>query len=368
MTTSHVPFRVALFGAGAIGEAIAVLLARSGRYSVIVADGELTRAQRVASFSPLLTAQELALDNASATKALLREVHAVICALPFFCNTQVAAYAHECGTHYLDLTEDVEVTEYVTSLSTTSESCFIPQCGLAPGYVSIVAHALACEFSSVESIKLRVGALPRYPSNKMKYNRTWSTDGLVNEYLRPCTVIKGGKKQQVVALEGYETLNIDGTTYEAFHTSGGIGSLCESLSGRVTSIDYKSLRYVGHRDLILFLLDDLNLRVDPRALVRLFDQGIRRVEQDVCIVLVEVIGETEKGPLQRTHVSKVTNQRVGSLPLSAIQITTAAGICAPLDLLLKGELPRKKGLVRIEEIALTTFLSNEFGSMYLSSQ
>src|SRR5260370_18295378 len=104
-----------------------------------------------------------------------------------------------------------------------------------------------------------VGGLAEVPTNALKYNLTWSIDGLINEYCQPCEAIRDGSTQWVQPLEGLEHFSLDGTEYEAFNTSGGLGTLCETLAGRVETLDYKSVRYPGHRDLIQFLLEDLRL-------------------------------------------------------------------------------------------------------------
>ncbi len=142
----------------------------------------------------------------------------------------------------------------------------MPQCGLAPGFIGIVAHDLAKRLDDVREVKMRVGALPEFPTNALKYNLTWSIDGLINEYCQPCEAIRDGRTQWVQPLEGVEHFSLDGTEYEAFNTSGGLGTLCETLAGKVETLDYKSVRYPGHRDLMKFLLDDLRMSTDRDGL------------------------------------------------------------------------------------------------------
>jgi saccharopine dehydrogenase-like NADP-dependent oxidoreductase len=226
---------IALFGAGKIGEAITALLASSGRYRVRVCDGSLERATLAAKPWPDSTeAHVLQLDDKESVLKLLRGASLVVSALPFFCNRTVAQCALECGVHYLDLTEDVETTRFITALAASStSSCFMPQCGLAPGFISIAAAHLLKLFDSIDVVKMRVGALPIYPTNRLKYNLTWSTDGLINEYCNPCDAIRNGERVAVLPLEGYERFSLDGDEYEAFNTSGGAGTLGASLEGRV---------------------------------------------------------------------------------------------------------------------------------------
>ena len=95
---------------------------------------------------------------------------------------------------------------------------------------------------------MRVGALPQFPTNALTYNLTWSTDGLINEYCNPCEAIHDGERMHVLPLEGIEHFSLDGVRYEAFNTSGGLGTLCDTLDGRVRELNYKTIRYQGHRD------------------------------------------------------------------------------------------------------------------------
>ncbi len=111
----------------------------------------------------------------------------------------------------------------------------MPQCGLAPGFIGIVAHHLSKRFDVLHEIKMRVGALPAFPTNALKYNLTWSVDGLINEYCHPCDAIRDGERIEMLALEGMEHFSLDGVEYEAFNTSGGLGTLCDTLAGRVRS-------------------------------------------------------------------------------------------------------------------------------------
>ncbi len=105
---------------------------------------------------------------------LLKGKQAALSALPFFLNPGVAEACAEAGVHYFDLTEDVETTRAVRRVAEGSRVAFVPQCGLAPGFISIVAHHLAKKFDSLRTLQMRVGALPQFPANALKYNLTWS--------------------------------------------------------------------------------------------------------------------------------------------------------------------------------------------------
>ena len=356
--------KIALFGAGKIGEAITAFLSSSGRYSVRVCDYNLDRAKALASQYSNTESGSLELSNVQSTTKLLAGCEAVISALPFHCNQDVAKIASDCGVHYLDLTEDVATSQFIAKLAASSKVSFMPQCGLAPGFVSIAAHHLFGLFDSVDTVKMRVGALPIFPTNRLKYNLTWSTEGLINEYCNPCDAIQSGKLISVPPLEGYEHFSLDGDEYEAFNTSGGLGTLCMTLLGKVRELDYKSIRYPGHRELISFLLSDMMFQDDRENLRLIMERSIPSTAQDKCIILVAVTGKSNGSLRQKTYASTVYNRTINGKQFGAIQITTAAGVCGAMDLLLSGKIGKNKGLIKTEEISLTEFLANEFGSLY----
>jgi len=234
---------------------------------------------------------------------------------------------------------------------------------LAPGFIGIVAHHLSKKFSRLHEVKMRVGALPAFPTNSLKYNLTWSVDGLINEYCHPCEAIRDGERIEVLALEGLEHFSLDGTEYEAFNTSGGLGTLCETLAGRVYSLDYKTVRYPGHRDIMKMMLQELGMQNDQENLKNILRKSIPLTMQDVVLVFVTVSGERDGQLVQEVFARKIFADRSESAPMSAIQITTAAGICAAVDLFREGHLPRS-GFIRQEQVELPAFLANRFGSAY----
>jgi saccharopine dehydrogenase-like NADP-dependent oxidoreductase len=357
-------YTIALFGSGKIGESITAMLASSGRYRVKVCDHDLVKAQVTAGAWPHAEAHVLDLSDSVQVQKILVGCSAVISALPFFCNKEVALAAAEAGILYADLTEDVETSRYIAQLADTSGASFIPQCGLAPGFISIAASHLVKQFDKVDTIKMRVGALPMYPTNRLKYNLTWSTVGLINEYCNLCEVIQDGRKISVLPLEGYEHFSLDGMEYEAFNTSGGLGTLCSTLEGKVRELNYKSIRYPGHRDLVAFLLHDLRFRDDRDTLQEILERSISTTAQDKSMILVEVSGHVGKAFCQRTYASTVYNQTIAGKHFGAIQVTTAAGVCGALDLILTEKIQVNPGLIKAESIPLPLFLENEFGRYY----
>jgi saccharopine dehydrogenase-like NADP-dependent oxidoreductase len=359
--------KVLILGAGKIGSLITGLLAESGDYEVHLADvnGEVARSVIDAHGFPNTHAYGLDARSGAALAAHLRRqpAQAVISSLPYYCNVGVAEAARDAGAHYFDLTEDVEVTRAVRRLAEGAPQAFVPQCGLAPGFISIAANALIAHFDELRSVKLRVGALPQNPNNVLKYSLTWSTEGLINEYGNPCEAIVDGRRTELAPLEGLEEIAIDGKQYEAFNTSGGLGSLGETHGQRAQSMDYKTIRYPGHCAQMRLLMNDLKLNHDRATLKRVLENAVPQTLQDVVIVYVAVAGRQDGQLREETYVSRIYPQMIAGRLWSAIQVTTAAGVTAVLDLVL-AEPGRFRGFVRQEDFALTDVLANRFGQHY----
>ena len=265
--------------------------------------------------------------------------------------------------HYFDLTEDVEVSRHIAKISTAAENAFVPQCGLAPGFISIVANELMTHFEELDTVKLRVGALPINPSNALKYSLTWSTDGLINEYGNVCYGVENGKSVALLPLEGYETIEVDGLLYEGFNTSGGIGTLAETYRGRVRTMNYKTLRYPGHCEKVHFLMQDLKLNEDRGTLKRILENAIPKTQQDVVLVYVSVMGKQRGALFEENYVKKLYHREISGRLWSAIQVTTACGLCAVADMILQSPDP-PKGFVTQESVRFEDFLKNRFGRYY----
>jgi saccharopine dehydrogenase-like NADP-dependent oxidoreductase len=275
----------------------------------------------------------------------------------------VAEAARRARLHYFDLTEDVEVTRAVRAIAAGASQAFVPQCGLAPGFISIAAAELITHFDELRAVKLRVGALPQHPNNVLKYSLTWSTEGLINEYGNPCQAVSDGRLIEVAPLEGLEEIEIDGMRYEAFNTSGGLGSLAETHGGQVESMNYKTIRYPGHCEQMRLLMNDLKLNHDRATLKHILENAVPQTLQDVVIVYVAVTG-TQDGQLrEENYVNKIYPQVIAGRLWSAIQVTTAAGIAAVVDLVLESR-GRYSGFVAQEQFRLTDILANRFGHYY----
>jgi saccharopine dehydrogenase-like NADP-dependent oxidoreductase len=361
--------KVLILGAGKIGALISGLLAESGSYEVHLADvsGEAANAVVNAHRFANLHAHTVDASDGAALDAQLRKqpVDAVISSLPYYCNVAVAEAARSAGIHYFDLTEDVEVTRAVRRIADGAAQAFVPQCGLAPGFISIAANELIAHFDELRTIKLRVGALPQHPNNVLKYSLTWSTEGLINEYGNPCEAIVDGRRIEAAPLEGLEEIEIDGTLYEAFNTSGGLGSLAETYGVRSRSMDYKTMRYPGHCEQMRLLMNDLKLNHDRGTLKRILENAVPQTLQDVVVIYVAVTGKQDGELREENYVNKVYPQMIAGRLWSAIQVTTAAGITAVVDLVANSS-GGHRGFVRQEDFRLQDVLQNRFGKHYAS--
>ncbi len=362
------PIPILILGAGKIGGAIARLLHLHGGYRVCVGDLLPEALEALARQTPVETVR-LDVTDPLALETAMRDASAVVSACAFDQNVGIAAAALATGASYFDLTEDVATTTAVRAIAAQAKpgQVFTPQCGLAPGFIGILAHDLCQQFERLDRVKMRVGALPLYPTNMLKYNLTWSTDGLVNEYCNPCEAIRSGKRVDLQPLEGLERFALDGVSYEAFNTSGGLGTLCETLAGKVVDLDYKTVRYTGHRYLMMFLLQGLRLG-NQRALVKqLLEEAVPCTNQDVVLAFCTVTGWREGRYEQVADARKVYHGDIHGLPASSIQITTATSICAMVDLWRQGKFP-ERGFVRQEDVRLADFLANPFGQPYAGAQ
>lgn len=388
---------VLVLGGGKVGKSVAEMLLGFGKgaYRVTLADRDaanleeakanLNRLKGLGGHAVEFLTLRLDASDKQAVREALKGVGAggyVVCMLPFDLVLGVAEIANELGVHYFDVTEDVETTEAVRRLAESGKTkvALVPQCGLAPGYIAIAGYEIARQFSEIHELTLRVGALPQYPTNALHYNVTWSTAGVVNEYCEPCNVLIDGKMTRLPALEGLEGFSFEGVEYEAFYTSGGVGSLIDTLMTEKKTtgesrVAYKTIRYPGHRDLMKFLLQDLRLGVehsaptasgrvfDRRLAMDLLDHAIARTLQDVVIVFVSCIGMREGRREQINLKRAIRATELFGRVWPAIELTTAAGVCAMVDMHRLGKLP-ETGFVRQEECSLAAFNDSLFGMAY----
>ncbi|MGD9649955.1 MAG: saccharopine dehydrogenase C-terminal domain-containing protein [Dongiaceae bacterium] len=353
--------KIAVLGGGKIGSSVAQLLASAGEYTVTIFDqhpGMLGWLQH-----PHLAVAEANLAESEQVKRALKGQDYAVSTAPYYLNKTIAEIAASMGVHYFDVTEDVATTKAVRDLDKGAKGALIPQCGLAPGFISIAAASVAKKFEVVHDIEMRVGALPEFPTNALKYNLTWSTDGLINEYCNPCEAVMDGKLTLLQPLEGLEHFLLDGSEYEAFNTSGGIGSMAETWEGKARNISYKTVRYPGHCEIMQILLQDLGLKDKRDVLKKILEDSIPSSKQDVVLVFVTVTGLRNKRLAQENFLRKIYARELLGRSWSAIELTTATALAAMVDLHAEGTLPQK-GFVKQEDVTLEQFLNNRFGQYY----
>jgi len=331
--------KIAIVGSGNIGWALRQLLKN---------DYDLKQGDIADGFDALDIEQ---------VKDFLKGNDAVISAGPFKVNKNIAKVAADFGIAYFDLTEDVETTEYIKTLE--SKSILMPQCGLAPGAINICAAGMMKEFDKVNEVLMRVGALPRFTTNEMSYYLSWSTNGLINEYCNEADAIYEGKPVKVMPLEGIEKIVIEGESFEAFNTSGGCATMCETYEDEVENLTYKTIRYPGHVSHMKFLFNDLHLKKNKEILEKLFDKEVPRTKNDVIIFFIKVIGVIDGVLQEKTYLRKI----YGDEKLSAIQLTTASGVCSALKMYLDGKITNQ-GFTKQESLSWDDFLNNNFGKVY----
>ena len=347
--------KIAVLGLGRVGRLAAELLGDSG-FDVAGFDA------RPIAHTPF-PVHAVDLTDAQAMRATLAGREAVLSCLPYAFNKEVATAAHALHLHYFDLTEDVATTKHIRILAETSKGIMAPQCGLAPGFIGIVGAHLARQFKRVRSIRLRVGALPQHPTGLLGYAFNWSPEGVVNEYLNDCDVIEEGVLKTVSAMEWLETVYVAGVRLEAFTTSGGLGTMCESFAGKVENLDYKSLRYPGHASLMNFFFHELLMREDRAAAGKILTHAKPPVDDDVVFVHAAAEGWVEGRLGRKEFVRAYYPVEIKGRARTAIAWTTAASVAAVIEMARSGALP-SQGFLKQETIPLDRFLETRTGRLY----
>jgi saccharopine dehydrogenase-like NADP-dependent oxidoreductase len=347
---------IAVLGLGKVGTLAARLLHVSG-FKVTGFDQQSPREKL-----------PFAVRNADITspRALAAEfssVDAILSCLPFHLNIAVATAAHKAGIHYFDLTEDVPTTSAIIEMAKSSKGLMAPQCGLAPGFIGIVGASHIAMFDTCRSVRMRVGALPRHPTGLLGYAFNWSPEGVVNEYLNDCEVLEDGRRKWVSPMEWHETLLIDGMQLEAFTTSGGLGTMCETYLGKVDNIDYKTLRYPGHMKLMNFFFHELLMRENREEAGRILVNSKPPVEDDIVYIHVSTEGEIDGRLNRKEFVRGYRPIEVAGGKHTAIAWTTAGSVVAVIEMVRDGTLPGQ-GFLKQENIPLDAFLATRTGRLY----
>ncbi|MEI7548514.1 MAG: saccharopine dehydrogenase C-terminal domain-containing protein [Actinomycetota bacterium] len=287
----------------------------------------------------------------------------VLSCLPYHLNKEVAALAHELGIHYFDLTEDVSTTRTILELAPTSKGVMAPQCGLAPGFVGIIAASQVESFDVCRAVRMRVGALPQHPTGLLGYAFNWSPEGVVNEYLNDCEVIEAGQRKWVSPMEWRESLYVNGVKLEAFTTSGGLGTMCDTYHGRVANIDYKTIRYPGHMELMNFFFHELLLRDERTLAGRILTNAKPPVNDDVVYIHVSSEGTINEQLRRVEFVRGYMPREVDGIHRTAIAWTTAGSVAAVIEMVRNGSLPQQ-GFIKQESIHIEAFLATPTSRLF----
>lgn len=245
--------KIAIIGSGLMGQAIAYDLSRAEDVEKVgLYDFDVDLAEEVARKfgNEKTTAGKIDAGDEDEVTEVLRDYDACISAVIFKYNPGLTRSAIKAKAHFFDLGGNNDVVRLQFEMNDSAREAdvlIVPDCGLAPGMVSILAAAGIKEFDSVASLKIRVGGLPQNPRPPLNYQMVFSSEGLINEYWEPVVILENGKKKVVNPMTGLEELEFDGIgKLEAFYTSGGTSTLPDTYKDVIDFLDYKTIRYPGH--------------------------------------------------------------------------------------------------------------------------
>jgi saccharopine dehydrogenase-like NADP-dependent oxidoreductase len=350
---------IAVIGLGKVGSLVATLLNES--FTVIGIDQ--AEPPKGLSFKSI----KADINDTATLENVLAKNDAVVSCLPYYLNLPVAHAAYKAGIHYFDLTEDVATTDAIRKMAATSKGVMVPQCGLAPGYIGIVGADLCKRFTKLRDVELRVGALPKYPNGLLGYSFTWSPAGVINEYINDAEVIHNGVRKMVPSLDGTELINIEGQEFEAFTTSGGLGTLCETLEGKCDTLNYKTIRYPGHARLMRFLLYELILKDRRELAEEILTIAKPPVREDVVYVYAAVEGWKDKILAREEFYRAYYPIQINGTEWRAISWTTAASVASVVELVADRQLPQQ-GFIKQEDIAFNDLYKTKSGGLYAKNE
>lgn len=355
--------KVSIFGAGKIGTALAVTLSQSADFSLEIVDR---------SEEALDTLRSLPIDATLRTfrhpedlPALLSGRDVAVAAVPEAAVPEIARAAAQAKVHYLDFSCAVTQTrEALAELS--SQRAVLTGCGVSPGMIGNIACGLLEESLGVTDLTIRVGAVPRFPTNRLGYGQIWNVDGLIDEYTRPSAAIRDGRPVMLTPLEEHGKISVDGVNYEEFITSGGVGDLSIFSEFALKNVTFKTIRYPGHLDYMRFLLDDLGLRSRRDMLRSLLCNGLPIIEDDVLLLMVTVRGSRARQPTERTACYRFSpDAKNGSF--NALTSAATGYAATLLSLLQRGDVAAS-GYIEHHHIDTRTILSSDFLKPLLDPQ
>jgi len=296
---------------------------------------------------------------------LFDEADILLDCLPGSQAPRMAQLAKDFHMHYANLTEYVAETEAIMTLAKEAQTGFVLQTGLAPGYIDLLANGLFQQFCNdfkvdkVDKLEMKVGALTNHAVAPHYYGFTWSPVGVATEYLKDAIVLRDFKKTILPSLSERATIIINGIAYEEDLTSGGAADLPDNLSGKVRSLDYKTLRHPGHYGWIQEQLSFLGNAPNPiQTLQEKMEDAIPHIEDDQIVLYAAVEGKDASGILRRREIAKtIFPQKVGKHQLRAIQTTTAAPLVQSAQFLLENP---QRGVILQSQIDPISFLNGNY--------
>jgi len=347
--------KIAILGAGMVGTALTKLFCSNDRISaVIVFDSNGAALEELEDVvdSHFLKTYKVSIEKEASIIGLLKDFDCLISALPSKFNLRLANLALKTGINFIDLGGKDGMYESQQALHGEAELAgkwIIPNCGLAPGLLNILAMHGYSDFDSVESIRIRAGGLPVVPVPPLNYQLGFSPIGLIEEYIESSLIVADGEAKYVDALDGYETLSFrarpDLGDLEAFYVSSRITTLARHLAGKVGSLDFKTVRYKGHRDIFkaFFLLGfDSKQIIDIRASLTYRDLLIRQVmrkmpsgQRDFVVGKVLVDGWKDGKKMRRDYELFHESDIPG---MSAIMACTAIPVVAMAEFIVDKKL------------------------------
>ncbi len=359
--------KILVLGAGRMGLGAVFDLAHNSPLvdSITVADADFAKAQQVADLvnSSKISAIQLDVSDYEKTISAMRGHDSAVSCVNYWHNFELSRAAIEAQINFCDLGGNNYVAREQLALDKEAKNAginIIPDCGLAPGMVSILAMHGAKRFDEIEEIHIRVGGLPQNPQPPLDYQLIFSVEGLINEYVEAARIIRGGEIKEIEPMTELETLAFDGfPALEAFQTSGGTSTLPETFLGKLRELDYKTIRYAGHCDKFKTMID-LGLcsseeitadyvKVKPRKVLgELLQRNLPADEPDYVLIRLEFVGKkTGETKRLRYDIIDKFDEETG---LSAMMRTTAfpasiiAQITAQGDVKMRGATPQEKAI------------------------
>ena len=304
--------RILVLGAGRMGYGAVYDLANNSPdvTKITVADSDFEKAENIVNKlnSPKISAVRLDVSKYENTVSVMENHDSAISCVNYWYNLELSKIAIETSTNFCDLGGNNTIVDKQLALDAEAKKLginIIPDCGLAPGMVSILAMHGAKKLDEVEEIHIRVGGLPQEPKTSLKYQLVFSVEGLINEYIEKARVIRNGEISEIESMTECEKLSFDGfPQLEAFQTSGGTSTLPDTFLGQINVLDYKTIRYAGHcekfRTMIEFGLcssDEIEVtgkNIKPRKVfAELLRKHLPADEPDYVLIRLEFIGKKD---------------------------------------------------------------------------